>query len=118
MEQQFLLSLFFEAKICLLNGFCQIWREIGRYLVIQRDGQVMIMEYNGFKDVLNHIHMKKPMEVEPLIWKKTDAGYRLLILDGHGSHVTGEFLGYCIQHKIVLLVLPPHTSHLTQPLDV
>ena len=50
--------------------------------------------------------------------EKIDIGYRVLILDGHGSHVIDEFLGYFIQHKIVLLILPPHTSHLTQPLNV
>lgn len=44
--------------------------------------------------------------------------YRLLILDGHGSHVTLEFDQYCLNHSIIVLCMPPHSSHLLQPLDV
>jgi hypothetical protein len=44
--------------------------------------------------------------------------YRFLILDGHGSHLTPEFQEFCREHRIILLCLPPHTSHLLQPLDV
>jgi hypothetical protein len=44
--------------------------------------------------------------------------YRLLLLDGFGSHCTKEFLDFCDVHRIVVFCLPPHTSHLLQPLDV
>ena len=44
--------------------------------------------------------------------------YRLLILDGHGSHVTIDFINYCDQNKILLAILPPHSTHTLQPLDV
>ena len=44
--------------------------------------------------------------------------YRLLILDGHGSHMTLEFENYCKDNKILTLCMPAHTSHLLQPLDV
>ncbi|KEQ90523.1 hypothetical protein AUEXF2481DRAFT_55663, partial [Aureobasidium subglaciale EXF-2481] len=44
--------------------------------------------------------------------------WRLLILDGHGSHTTIEFLWFCKQHKIFLLFLPAHSSHVLQPLDL
>jgi hypothetical protein len=44
--------------------------------------------------------------------------WRLLILDGHGSHVTREFIDYCEQKKILLAVYPPHSTHTLQPLDV
>lgn len=43
---------------------------------------------------------------------------RLLIFDGHGSHVTYQFVEYCIQRNILLLCLPSHSTHLLQPLDV
>ena len=43
---------------------------------------------------------------------------RLLILDGHGSHVQSPFVAFCMAHNIDLMVLPPHSSHVTQPLDV
>jgi DDE superfamily endonuclease len=44
--------------------------------------------------------------------------YRLLILDGHESHVSLQFVEYCEAHKIVPLCLPPHSTHILQPLDV
>src|SRR5436853_5461118 len=42
----------------------------------------------------------------------------MLICDGHDSHVTADFIAYCINNNILLLILPPYTSHLLQPLDV
>lgn len=43
---------------------------------------------------------------------------RLLILDGHGSHITTAFMWECFQNNILLLYLPPHSSHVLQPLDL
>jgi hypothetical protein len=36
---------------------------------------------------------------------------RLLIVDEHSSHVNMEFVGWADQHSIILLILPPHTTH-------
>jgi hypothetical protein len=44
--------------------------------------------------------------------------YRLLLLDGHGSHVSAAFDQYCSNNSIIALCMPPHSSHLLQPLDV
>lgn len=41
----------------------------------------------------------------------------LLILDNHTSHVSIEAVDLCKRSGIVLLTLPPHTSHKLQPLD-
>jgi hypothetical protein len=49
---------------------------------------------------------------------RTRGVYRLLILDGHSSHATPEFDQYCPENNIITLCMPPHTSHLLQPLDV
>jgi hypothetical protein len=49
---------------------------------------------------------------------RTRGVYRLLVLDGHGSHATPEFDQYCTENKIITLCMPAHTSHLLQPLDV
>jgi DDE superfamily endonuclease len=45
-------------------------------------------------------------------------GYKLLIVDGHSSHVNLAFLEACANEKIIVLILPPHTTHDLQPLDV
>jgi hypothetical protein len=55
---------------------------------------------------------------EPATREKAEGGWRILILDGHGSHITLDLIRHCRQHKIVLPRLIPHTSHLCQPLDV
>lgn len=43
---------------------------------------------------------------------------RLLIMNGHGSHITVGFISFCMDNAIDLLILPPHWSHVLQPLDV
>ena len=45
-------------------------------------------------------------------------GYRLLILDGHGSYIDIEFMILCKQSKIHLLYLLAYTLHILQPLDL
>ena len=57
----------------------------------------------------------KPSTVSP---SDPSTQRRLLILDGHGSHVKPRFLGFCINHAIDVMVLPSHTSAITQPLGV
>jgi hypothetical protein len=44
--------------------------------------------------------------------------WRLLIIDGHGSHLTQDWFDYCEAHRIVLAQFPPHSAHTLQPLDV
>ncbi|KAI1517386.1 transposase [Pyrenophora tritici-repentis] len=50
--------------------------------------------------------------------KRTVGNYRLLIIDGHESHDSLDFQQYCKDHNIITLCMPPHSSHLLQPLDV
>ncbi|KAM4061783.1 DDE superfamily endonuclease [Hirsutella rhossiliensis] len=49
---------------------------------------------------------------------KSKGAWRLLLLDGHGSHHTLDLIEYAEAHNIVLFALPPHLTHLLQPLDV
>ena len=48
----------------------------------------------------------------------TTGEWRLLIVDGHGSHVTVEFVEFCLRVNIVTYSLPAHSTHLLQPLDI
>jgi hypothetical protein len=48
----------------------------------------------------------------------SSGGYRLLLLDGHGSHTPIDFMWLCKVNRIHLLYLPAHSSHLLQPLDL
>ncbi|SAM84174.1 uncharacterized protein UBRO_20814 [Ustilago bromivora] len=50
--------------------------------------------------------------------QRAQGKYQLLILDGHGSHITAEFIQQAQDSHIVCLCLPPHATHLLQPLDV
>ena len=51
--------------------------------------------------------------------KKTQVGaHRILLCDGYGSHITREVLEFCEKKLIHMFCLPPHTSHILQPLDV
>ncbi|KAI5119871.1 hypothetical protein M0805_008542 [Coniferiporia weirii] len=42
----------------------------------------------------------------------------LLLLDGHGSHLTDHMRELAISNEVHLVCLPPHTTHQLQPLDV
>ena len=43
---------------------------------------------------------------------------RILIFDGHASHISTEAIRFCIKTDIIALCLPQHSTHLLQPLDV
>ena len=41
----------------------------------------------------------------------------ILLMDGHSSHYCPETIRMAAKEQVVLCTLPPHTTHLTQPLD-
>ena len=41
----------------------------------------------------------------------------LLLMDGHSSHFCPEVIKAAAAEKVILCALPPHTTHLLQPLD-
>src|SRR5271169_6251117 len=55
---------------------------------------------------------------EPTTHEKAAGKPCVLILDGHRSHCTDPFLAHAYLNNIIVMRLPPHTSHLLQPLDV
>ncbi|KAF9489019.1 hypothetical protein BDN71DRAFT_1402277 [Pleurotus eryngii] len=44
--------------------------------------------------------------------------YCLLILNGYNSHCTFWFCLYTCDHKIIIVCLLPHTTHVLQPCNV
>ena len=40
----------------------------------------------------------------------------LLLMDGHSSHYQPAVIRRAAEEGVILFTLPPHTSHLTQPL--
>ena len=49
---------------------------------------------------------------------KANGRTRLLIVDGHNSHYSFEFLDYARTERIHVLCYPTHTTHVYQGLDV
>jgi len=56
------------------------------------------------------------MQVSCVPWRSDSK--TLVLLDGHRSHVALVLAEWAKQNNIILFVLPAHTSHLLQPLDV
>ena len=53
--------------------------------------------------------------IETVFDPQTANGHtRLLIVDGHSSHSTYELLDYARTYGIVVICLPPHTTHALQ----
>ena len=63
-----------------------------------------------FKTFLDHFCKYIP--------NRTSEEHALLVYDGHKSHINHEVINWALENKVVLFVLPAHTSHVTQPLDV
>ena len=54
----------------------------------------------------------------PHLPKRDDGQHALLMYVGHASHISLPLIELAKEHNIILFVLPPHTSHALQPLDV
>jgi hypothetical protein len=48
----------------------------------------------------------------PATTARTKGASRLLVLDGHGSHLTPEFDKKCKDNNIICICMPSHSSHL------
>ena len=47
-----------------------------------------------------------------------ELGKWILTIDGHGSHMSYKLTDSTIENNAILSCLPPHTTHLLQPLDI
>jgi hypothetical protein len=80
------------------------------------DWVIGVSENGWTDDILGLTWLKNVFEKHTA--HRTKGVYRLLILDGHGSHLTPEFDLFCKDHSIISLCMPAHSSHLLQPCDV
>ena len=77
----------------------------------------MAVSPNGWTDaVLGCAWLQ--INFEPHTRPQSNSEWRLLILDGHDSHITWQFIHFALAHRIICVCLPPHSTHLLQPLDV
>ncbi|CAL4169105.1 unnamed protein product, partial [Meganyctiphanes norvegica] len=54
----------------------------------------------------------------PQSFELSGSHHRLLMYDGHNSHLTYDTVKCAMDNDITILCLPPNTSHALQPLDV
>jgi hypothetical protein len=71
---------------------------------------------NGWTDNETAMDWIKHFNKHTVVRRK--GAWRMIVLDGHESHVSAAFDNYCLEHNIITICLPAHSSHLTQPLDV
>ena len=69
---------------------------------------------NGWTSDEIGLHWLKNIFI-PAKSRHTIGEYCLLILDGHRSHLTPQFDLICSKSNIIPLCMPPHSSHLLQP---
>jgi hypothetical protein len=88
-----------------------------KYFKNDMDGNILFSRSDsGF--VNDKLTLKWLKHFDRFTKSRTKGRYRLLVFDGYGSHITQDFLEYCWQNHIRPFQLPPHSTHLTQPLDV
>lgn len=80
------------------------------------DDIVLATTDTGYSDDIKAFEWLKHFDVHSQ--KSQKGGFRMLIMDNYGSHLTYEFLQYADLHNIIIFTLPPHSTHVTQPLDV
>ncbi|SCO92492.1 related to transposase [Fusarium oxysporum] len=80
------------------------------------DGWVIATSQNGWTN--NELGLEWLKHFNRCTTDRSFGSYRLLILDGHESHHSVAFEKYCKENNIITLCMPPHASHLLQPLDV
>jgi hypothetical protein len=66
---------------------------------------------NGWTDNEHGLQWLKEV-FDPATRYRAVSRYRLLILNSHGSHITPAFDQYYRDADIVVLQMPPHSSHL------
>jgi hypothetical protein len=69
-------------------------------------------------DDLGYEWLTKVFNRETKAKARNNRDYRLLIVDGHGSHMNLKWLTWCKDNRVLVCVDPPYSTHRLQPLDV
>ncbi|TVY62590.1 Pogo transposable element with ZNF domain [Fusarium oxysporum f. sp. cubense] len=101
-------GIIFKGKELQQQWFIDEFRKIADWYYITSD--------NGWTD--NHIAVEWLKEVYlPRTQPADESDARLIILDGHGSHVSDEWMATCFLNNVYCCYLPAHCSHGLQPLE-
>ena len=73
---------------------------------------------NGWTSDFHCLQWLKDSFINQAEARNTSSKPILLVYDGHGSHEKLDLLKLAKDHNIILFSLPPHTTHMLQPLDV
>ncbi|EGU77894.1 hypothetical protein FOXB_11595 [Fusarium oxysporum f. sp. conglutinans Fo5176] len=78
-----------------------------------------------FTDWFGCDEFMRDIDMPDFIWKEPyfqrpekERIWRLLVIDGFTGKTSLELMDYCIRFDIEIIILPPHSTHHTQPLDV
>ncbi|KAL9567450.1 hypothetical protein ACKAV7_008400 [Fusarium commune] len=101
-------GIIFKSKELRQQWFMDEFRKVADWYYITSD--------SGWTD--NHIAVEWLKEVYlPQTQPADESDARLIILDGHGSHVSDEWMATCFLTNVYCCYLPAHCSHGLQPLD-
>ena len=84
--------------------FVDSWAEVpGTLYGLSQNGWINSQQFHGwFQHFLEYAPQKRPL---------------LLLLDGHSAHYCPETIKLAAKNNIIVCALPPHTTHIVQPLD-
>jgi DDE superfamily endonuclease len=82
---------------------------------VMKDGHIALSDNRWTDNELGIEWLKQCFDPET---RSISRKPRILIMDGHCSHISTEALKFCIASNIIVLCLPAHSTHITQPLDV
>ncbi|KAL9575810.1 hypothetical protein ACKAV7_000052 [Fusarium commune] len=101
-------GIIFKGKELQQQWFIEELKEVADWYYITSN--------NGWTD--NHIAVEWLREVYlPQTQPEDESDARLIILDGHRSHVSDEWMATCFLNNVYYYYLPAHCSHGLQPLD-
>ena len=88
----------------------------GQYTRNGPDGALYGRQESGFMDT--ELFLKWFEQIFIVYAKPSQEHPVLLLLDGHISHCSPQLIESALRNHVKLLALPPHTTHICQPLDV